>query len=248
MTEKKEQKTRRRLLASAAALVTAAGLVTGRTFSSAQDLLHGQEDAAPPPAVEDTLLPDDGDDGLPDDETDGRGRRRSLTAVLRERILRLPVALRLTAVLPLWLLGQFVLGWADILWGAASPLLYRFGGFALLLLVLFVAFLLAAKAAFPNLPLKKILNRKSFAVLLLGAAVLGAADLAFRLAFPEADTARRLVSAAGTLVTLGIAVLPLVRKERRERQEKGEMGPETEPAPLTFIDSAGEFTLRTGRQ
>ena len=235
----------RRVMASAAALITAASLVTGRTFNTAGELLRPEDEVAPPPAYTDTLLPDDGDDADTGDENDERrGRNQKLT--LRERIARLPLALRLTVFLPLWLLGQLFLGWAAVLWPLLSPLLGHIGAFALLLLMLLGLFLLGAKALFPNVPLKKLLNKKSFAVLLIGAVALGAVDLALSLAGSEAQTARRLVSAVGSLLVLGSAALPVVLGRAKALPEPLAEAEEDAPPEdtLTFDDGAGEFTIR----
>ena len=245
---KKAEKRKRKAATAAVAAVTAAGVVAGSVFDSAGDLLQRQEDAAIPAAYVDTLLPDDGgdDDGQDDQDTE-RYRKRSLKQVMRESILRLPVAVRLTVILPLWLIGQFVIGLVGVVWPAAQPLLQRIAVFALLLLLLFGVFALSAKAAFPHLPLKKLWNRRSLMILLVAAGVLGAADIGMSLAGVELRLIR-LVEAGASLVALICAAIPLAKRGptvQAEDRAKEELPP---PAPeLTFTDGSGDFTIRTNR-
>ena len=244
----KKEKTKRKAATAAVAAVTAAGVVAGSVFDSAGDLLQRQDDAAMTTAYVDTLLPDDGgdDDGQDDQDTE-RYRKRSLKQTVRESILRLPVALRLAVILPLWLVGQLVIGWASILWPAAQPVLLRIALFALLLLVLFGGFALAAKAAFPNVPLKKLLNRKSILILVISAGVLGVADLTMGLAGLELRMIR-LVEAGGSLVALICAALPLAKRGKQEQTpELAEQEAAEKPRELIFTDGSGDFRIRADR-
>ena len=211
---------RRLLLAGGVAAITALALTVGGLFQSPEELL--QEETQNPPLVEE-LDPgtDDGCDADADDadcdETEKR-RRGGVRAALRDRILALPMAVRLLAILPLWLLGSGLTIFASALWTAVSPLLGGVLNSLLLLAALFGAFLLAVKAVFPDLPLKKILNRRTVPWLLLGGLALSVADRVLLSQLEGYGPVRNLAFAGGFLLLLAAAVLSFVRKEQRRRR------------------------------
>ena len=88
----------------------------------------------------------------------------------------------------------------------------------LLLAALFGAFLLAVKAVFPDLPLKKILNRRTVPWLLLGGLALSVADRVLLSQLEGYGPIRNLAFAGGFLLLLAAAVLSFVRKEQRRRR------------------------------
>ena len=211
---------RRLLLAGGVAAITALALTVGGLFQSPEELL--QEETQNPPLGEE-LDPgtDDGCDADADDadcdETEKR-RRGGVRAALRDRILALPMAVRLLAILPLWLLGSGLTIFASALWTAVSPLLGGVLNSLLLLAALFGAFLLAVKAVFPDLPLKKILNRRTVPWLLLGGLALSVADRVLLSQLEGYGPIRNLAFAGGFLLLLAAAVLSFVRKEQRCRR------------------------------
>ncbi len=231
--------------ASALALLTAASVVTGSLFNS--------------PAA---LLPDDGgagiiynvsSDGGADDDAgaqegeNGESRRRSgACAVLRERILRLPLLVRLLVILPLWALGSAILAAAGALWTVFSPVVGRTAFFALVLALLLGAAAMAAKAVFPDLPLKKLLSRRGLAALVLGAAGLSAADAVLGAAWADYARAKEIVVPILFFLALCGVSLPLLlgeQKRRLARAEDAEDG-KTDDKTLTFTDGIGTFQLR----
>lgn len=211
---------RRLLLAGGVAAITALALTVGGLFQSPEELLQ-EETQNPPPVEELDPGTDDGCDADADDadcdETEKR-RRGGVRAALRDRILALPMAVRLLAILPLWLLGSGLTIFASALWTAVSPFLGGVLNSLLLLAALFGAFLLAVKAVFPDLPLKKILNRRTVPWLLLGGLALSVADRVLLSQLEGYGPIRNLAFAGGFLLLLAAAVLSFVRKEQRRRR------------------------------
>ena len=249
MTKKENKRTASRAkkaaAVSAVALLTAASVATGSLFDSPAALLaedgtsvvctvsDGAEDAA-----------DDADAGeAGGEETRRRGGAR---AALRERILRLPMFVRLLVILPLWALGSALIAAAGAAWTLLSPVLGKLAGFALLLALLAGTFLAAVKTAFPDLPLKKILSRRSLVALLLGAATLTAVDAALPLVWDDYGQIRNVALSVGFFAALCCAAVPFALREQKRRLTAARAAAEraAHPDKLTFTDGVGTFTLR----
>lgn len=235
-------------VASAIALLTAASVVTGSLFDSPAALLP--EDGAPSIVYNMTTGLDGADDddaGAQEDESEEKNRRGGVRAALRVRILRLPLIVRLLVVLPLWAFGSALIAAAGAAWGLLQPVLGQVAGFATLLALLVGCFAVAMKAAFPDLPLKKLLSRRSLMALLLGASALAVADAALPAVWAEYEVWKNLVLSGGFFVALLCAAVPFALREQKRRlqKERAERARAAEkPATLTFTDAAGAFTVR----
>ena len=261
-TEEKEKarELRKKLAASGVAVVTSASLLVGGLFNSPAALVE-QPDLNPVAVVDDEDDLDgngDGGDG-PDtadgeseseqeeDEEDGEGAESGVRAGLRQKILQLPYSVRLLVILPLWAIGYALIGLGGSLWASVlSPVLGKVLAWLLFLGALLGSFLLAGKAAFPDLPLKKILNKRSLSALAIGAVALGAADLIVPLFWDGYDRLADIVRAVGGVLILGGVSWAFAGRElRRRRAEKeaaeraAEEARETEapqPRPVTRED------------
>ena len=234
---------------TAIALLTAASVVTGSLFDSPAALLPDDGASAVVYTVGDAPDGADDDAGVEEDESGETRRRGGVRAALRARVLRLPLIVRLLFVMPLWALGSVILAGAGAAWALLQPVLGKIAGFALLLALLLGAFLIAAKAAFPDLPLKKLLNRRSFFALLLGAAGLSALDALLPAVWGEYARAKDIVLSVGFFLVLCCAAVPFALREQRRRlqnaaaERTAEKTGEKKPRKLVFTDAGGTFTV-----
>ena len=235
-------------LTATLALLTAASVVTGSLFETPAALLP--EDGAPSIVYNmNTGLDgaEDDDAGAQEDESEETRRRGGIRAVLRQRILQLPLVVRLLVILPLWALGTVILAAAGAVWPLLSPMLGKVAGFALMLSLLIGAFVLAAKAAFPDLPVKKLLSRRSLVALLLGASALSVADAVLGAAWADYEQAKDIVLSVGFFLALSCAAVPFALREQKRRIEKAAAERAREaakPSTLVFTDGSGTFTVR----
>ena len=238
-------------LTTTLALLTAASVVTGSLFETPAALLP--EDGAPSIVYNmNTGLDgaEDDDAGMNEDESEETRKRGGIRAVLRQRILRLPLVVRLLAILPLWALGTVILAAAGAVWPLLSPVLGKVAGFALVLGLLIGAFVLAAKAVFPDLPVKKLLSRRNLAALLLSAAALSVADAVLGVAWADYEQAEDIVLSVGFFIALSCATVPFALREQKRRMEEAaaERARETaKPSTLLFTDGSGTFAVRVPR-
>ena len=211
----------------AVALIAAAGMLIGNLFSSPAELLQKDEGAIPPPpaAIVDYAVPDagpddDGDASAPDEEGE---EKLSLRGRLRRRILRLPLFVRALIGVPLWGIGWGITSLLSLLWSALlSPVFAAVLKWIFAAALLLLAVMLTVKAVFPDIPLKKLLTKRSFLTVFIGMGVLAAADTALGIAIPDKEFISVIVKAVGSLGVMALAVVPAIAGENRKREDEAE--------------------------
>ena len=236
VSEEERKKERKKKLARAGvALFTSASVLVGGTFHHPDALLADEQILAPVAAYEtDTGSDPGGDDGSDageEDETPSE-EESGVRAKLRRRILRLPLAVRVFVLLPMWALGWGIWTAASGLWSMLlGPVVGKALGWLALLAALLGAFVLGIKTIFPDLPLKKILNRRSLLGLLLGGLALGAADLTVPLFWDGYEKLSLAFRAAGVALILGTLSFALIRRTLRQRRAEAAIAAEEEEEP-----------------
>ena len=242
---------KRRIAAGAVAVFTSASMLVGGVFNQPADLVDNSDWS--PQAI----VAEDDEDDLTGGGDGGDGGNQSPDApapaeeVLVEeeekkkqakRIRRAPFGVRLLVLAPLAVGLWALLGGASVLLGGVmSPILAQILSWLLLAALLVGAFALAVKTVFPDLPLKKILNKRSLLGLLLSAVGLGAADVMLPLFWADYSRIGAAVRAIGVLLILSAVTVSLCLRERRRRrradeeaaQQEEEEPEEEEPQPMT---------------
>ena len=207
------------------ALTAAAGMLISSAFSSPAELLKQEDSAIPPPpaAVVEYAAPDvgddDGDDALePEEESE---EKLSFRARLRRRILRMPQAVRAVIGVPLWGIGWGITSLLSLIWtGLLSPAFGVILKWIVAAALLFLAVILTVKAVFPDIPLKKLVNKRNFLTVFIGMAVLAAADTVLGIALPDKEYVSLIVKSVGSLGVMAIAVVPAILSENKKRSEE----------------------------
>lgn len=210
----------------AVAIAAAAGMLVSSAFSSPADLLQDDDDSAlaPPAAVVEYMPTDTGPDGDDDDASlsdEESEEKLSLRGRIRRRILRMPQAVRAVIGVPLWGIGWGITSLLSLLWtGILSPafavVLKWVVAAALLLLVV----ALTLKAVFPDIPLKKLINKRNFLTVFIGMGVLGAVDTVLCHLIPDKGYISLIVKVVGSLGILAAAVVPAIISENKRREEE----------------------------
>lgn len=222
MNEKERNKTKKRAAATAAAVIAAAGTVLGGSFDSPADLLEDDDELfSASPIVEYALNDDDAaDDGDDAEEADERSRRGRVRRIVKS----MPVGVRAVVGVPLWCVGWLIITLVSGLWGAVlSPVLGTVLKWVLAAGIMLAVLLAMLKIAFPDMPIKKIFNKKSILTALIGIAAIGVLDAALRFFLPEQKTAAELLRFFGTMAVFTLSAIPLISAEvnrRREIKEK----------------------------
>ena len=205
---------KKKVAAAVAATIAASGAAVDASFENPADLL--QADANQEPQIQYVDLENDQDPGdlAQDDEKQNRDGKSN---PLRTWILGLPLAVRTVFVLPFWFIGHLIIMGASALFTAASPFVNYLLGFLLIALVIAGAFTATAKAIFPDLPVRKILNRHSIKWILIAAVAVWLADLLLGMFWMEYAHYKTLFLGGFTLVSISSVVIWFARREQRHR-------------------------------
>ena len=231
--------------AALAAALSASGAAAATSFDNPADLL--QETKVEPVVEHMDSSPDAL--GSQDDDQDGEEKKGqpARSGVVREFILGLPIAVRAVVVLPLWVLGVLVMQAGSLLFAGLSPIWSALLGFVLLFAVLLAAFTLTAKAIFPDLPLKKILNRHTIKWVFAASVLAFLADWLAGALWADYARFRYIVKGVLLLIGLGVPVFVFVKREKRRRKkaaEELEEEKEEEPEELVFHSLGETFRVR----
>ena len=234
--------------AAATALATtiaASGAAVDATFDSPQDIL--QNTYVEP--VVDYVTPDgtiDDDGSAQDDEDKGKQAVTAAKKTLREWVLELPLAVRAIVVVPLWFVGNLVMYAGHLVIVGLSPVWGSILNLLLLAAVLTGAFTVAAKAMFPDVKLRQILNKRNFKGILIAAVFVFLLDLALKVGWPPYMQYRTIAIALFTLAVLFLLVMRFGRRENKRRRKEREMAEAmgVDEEDLVYESLGQTFTIR----
>jgi len=183
---------RKKAAAAAVTVAAVAGMVTASVIDTPAELL-----------ADTGLLSEAQQEEVEDAASASEEKQRSVSARIRAWLLGLPAAVRMLVGLPLWCLGWMLLTALSTFWaGAMTPLAARLLGWVCLAVIILVTFALSVKAAFPNVPFRRILRLRNVLFLLGMTALLAIADLALPSVWQGYDAISQLVWRIGATCLL----------------------------------------------
>lgn len=201
---------------AAAGAGVALSLLIGSLFGSPAELAEERNiGAASPPAIVQTVQVDNAYEPFTMEEEPAAEEKRTFRDKLRQLIMRMPVWLRVTLLMPCWAVG-FAFMQAVTLLGTLLkiPIL----GWALRLLIgaglVFCLIILAQKLLFPEIPLKKVLSRKNVIPLAAACAVMGAAGILGDILWRDKRWITFIIQASSALLYTGWFALFVGREKR----------------------------------
>lgn len=204
-------KKRKAAAAAAVTVAAVAGVVTGTAFDSPVDLV-------PEIAVTAEQQADDDDAAVTE-------QRKGPAARVRQWVQGLPAAVRMLVAVPLWCFGWVLMSAASLLWAGATPWLARLLSWGCLALLLMAVFACSVKAAFPEVPLRKILRPGNVLFLLLTSAVLCAADLALPTLWKDYNAVSRTVWRIGAAALLAFLCCTELKYQAKRTVRKQQTAP-----------------------
>lgn len=213
---------------SAVAAVTAASVLVGGAFTSPADVLDDGLDAH----VLTVDMDMDGQLDAGDDSGSSDGEEeqdKKLTGSVRRLINQAPAPLRACVALPLWLVGTLLIELGATVWGTLlSPVAAAVLGWLAIAVLALLVFLLAAKTIAPDLPVKKILNKRTVPGIVLLCLCFGALDCVLPLFVEGYDRFSQLVKAIGSCLCAAVPVCFFLRWNRRRTKKKAQESSEPE--------------------
>ena len=221
--------------ASAVVAVTAAGVLVGGAYASPEEIMSDG-----PEAVIQTLdssaneaeTVDVGADE-PCDETGPEEKKRGVHVGVRSIMRSAPAGVRALVGVPLWGIGTAATALASTLWSSVlSPAALTLLSWLAAALMAVLIFTLAVKTAFPDLPLKKILNRRSILTIISLCLLFGLLDAVLPFFWEDYAAISKLLRALGSFVCTGVPVAFFVRRHARKKEKKvlAEVAEKAEPS------------------
>ena len=204
-------KKRKAAAAAAVTVAAVAGVVTGTAFDSPVDLV-------PEIAVTAEQQADDDDAAVTE-------QRKGPATRVRQWVQGQPAAVRMLVAVPLWCFGWVLMSAASLLWAGATPWLARLLSWGCLALLLMAVFACSVKAAFPEVPLRKILRPGNVLFLLLASAVLCAADLALPTLWKDYNAVSRTVWRIGAAALLAFLCCTELKHQAKRTVRKQQTAP-----------------------
>ncbi len=219
-SSKNGKKTRNRIAASLTAVVAAAGMLMGSLFSSPAEIMQGNQLVPPDdhrPAIV-QMIAEPVMDEVEEEEDGDEEKKKGWKAVVRAWILGLPALVRGLLLVPLWALGYALIAAVSAIW---APFLQPVLGTVLkwLLIAGVIALLVVGgvKAVAPEVPLKKILNKKTILIFIASSVVLCTLDAALPFYIEKYENYRTIACfLGGTVLLLGIVIARESRKAWKE--------------------------------
>ena len=213
-----EEKKKNDIKKTAVAITTAAALMTSGLFKDPAEIVKDEEVYAPPPPIVETFDRAPADDGSEDVIVEEEDEKKTPKDRLRDMLLRMPRAVRIILLLPLWCVGTVLMTVLTPLFNAVLPPLLNIVIRWVLIAAILVALAAAAcKLIFPDIPLKKVFSKKNMLSAVIYGALVGMSGWVLEDLYPES---RFLVpgvyAGAAALFIGGCLITAAFRKEKRE--------------------------------
>lgn len=228
--------------AAVASVIAASGTAVEASIDDPADLM---QQTGTDPKVE--YVGTDADQSDDDTKKESIKEKRTAREAFGDWLLGLPLGVRILFVLPQWIIGTLIVGAGQVLFTALSPFASWILSFLLITLVIGAAFLVTAKAMFPDLPIGKILNRHSIKWILVASVIAFGVDLALGFLWTGYTRYKMIFIAGIILLSLISLVIWFDRRERRRRRaeaEKQAQLEEKEPEELVYSSLGQTFTIK----
>ena len=210
--------------ATAVAAMTAAGVMVGGAMSSPDEAMNDGPDAivqtiniAPQIQAESGGSDGGAEEAVAVEEEKKRGKYSSIRAAVRSA----PFEARVRMAIPLWIAGTAMIAFLSSLWmGVLPPLASAALSWILTSLMAVLIFTLAVKTVFPDLPLKKILNKRSLLCIGILCLICGIADAALPFFWDDYTKLSNLLKVIGSFACTGVPIAFFLRHHKREQPKE----------------------------
>lgn len=185
--------------------LTSASVLLGGTFDSPQDLINN--DKYKPEAVIEKVLNED------EDKQEAK-QKNTLKEKFRNLVYKVPVKIRTYLFVPLWFLGTFLISLTDLLVKVVlAPVSHIIINFILHVLIILGIVVICIKVLFPDLPLSKILNKRTLIMVIIGSMLLSLCDIFMPMVWDKYKLYRNISKLVLGLVVILIILKPFIKKK-----------------------------------
>ena len=195
----KEKRVRQGLITT----LTSASVLIGTTFNSSQDILNEFEKPVEPHVK-----------NLNNENILDTNKVSSKSNILKNIIYKIPVNIRLYIFVPLWFLGTGIIYVVEMFLKIITPFAHILTNFVIHLLLMSLVVIICIKLLFPDLPLKKILNKKTLLLIIIGSIALSICDLIMPFIFDKYRLYRNISKLIIGILFLLAILKPFIKKKR----------------------------------
>ena len=131
--------------------------------------------------------------------------------IILNLIYKLPKFIRIFFVVPMWFLGTFITFITNKLLKLLSPILGTIIDFIVSTLISLLIIVICVKILFPNLSLKKILNKKTILTVVIGNFILFILDIIMPHIYPDYTFYRNLFKLIVRTIIIIILLIPFIK-------------------------------------
>ena len=131
--------------------------------------------------------------------------------IILNLIYKLPKFIRIIFIVPMWFLGTFISFMLNKLLKLLSPILGLIIDFIVSTLISLLIIVICVKILFPNLSLKKILNKKTILTVVIGNFILFILDIIMPHIYPDYTFYRNLCKLIVRTIIIIILLIPFIK-------------------------------------
>ena len=208
MDKEKKDRLKKKAGIGLLASLTSISVLLGGVFDSPQELVRDNHERP-------VILTENFEDFSEDDLENEEGKEKETAKEkLKRQIYRIPIKIRMIFCVPLWFLGSTLLSLGNFLWGSLlTPLADIILNFLLQTLLLLIVIGVCVKLLFPDLPWRKIFNKKTLLYVLICSVVMTLLDIFLPLVWKKYKFYRMLGKFLLGLVVLVIVIRPIIEKK-----------------------------------
>ena len=236
LKRRKKKKKTSKAAASAVAAMTAAGVMVGGAMSSPDDAMNdGPEAIVQTIAVTPQIQADTGGGDSDAEEAvvvEEEKNKRGKASSVRKALAEAPFSQRVKIAVPLWIAGTVAIAFLSSLWMSVLPPLAAAAlSWVFTLVMAVLVFVMAAKTVFPDMPLKKILNKRTFLGIGILCLLFGIADAALPFFWEDYTKLSVILKVLGSFTCTGVPLVYFMRRHKRAEPEPTVEAEPVEEAP-----------------
>ena len=205
---------KKKVVKTGTAAVVVAAILSGLVFSGTDEILQessGEKYNRPPVILEIGEYANAEVDDADDDADEQKTTKLGIIARFKQAVLSLPRSVRLVIVAPLYLLGVGIMTGISFLWNIifSTPIGAFIASFAAGFAILAGLYVATAKILFPEIPIRKLLTKKTVLAIASTAIILSVIDSiapAYWHAYPFAAGMIKLVIGASVIGLISLRV------------------------------------------
>lgn len=211
MKDKKDLK--KKIAATATVASLSSSVLLGAAFQNPDDMF---KDIKNKDAAKNTVYIQQNDD---DEELDTE-RQSVVNKAIRNTVYKIPAFIRVIFCVPMWAIGSLLLGLFTVIFkGVLTPIGDAIIHLIISTLIMLLVIVICVKILFPDFDLKKILNKRTILIVLIGNIIMFILDLVMPKIWDKYTFYRNISKFVIGMIVVTIVMIPFVKLFRKKNKE-----------------------------